>query len=401
MSEPFEGFGFFYNGEFQPADQVAPPPASPYRAGPAGEYPYHHNSFWNTPVGSGLTYHSTGSAIHTATLTSTETNLNYNNWTDPIYYATSSDPQFTVEKRQDLPSGWSSVGNTQTGPTTGQGALQETYTGIYIPANATWQSTTNTDRKVIVVQPDITFQDSFYPAGTLAIEMHKFYRVTGGGLILTTNLSHSDLRGYGMGYGALASGVAMSQGYIRRSEWDAAAAGDEQAIRHALKIGLPNSKLKAGQVWPASHQDGDAGSAYSGQCPMGSMMVYDAGAPLPNVSNQLTGTTASRNVARAIAWTMQNFGAYVLIRAGNGPIVFGVESTPPHLTFSHVTEVRTNLTNFVLPNMRIASNSSSVGSLHDGGYLHRTPTDISRIAGGGTRNEALRPLPITPDGPWV
>src|SRR5690606_9273423 len=103
-----------------------------------------------------------------------------------------------------------------------------------------------------------------FPAGTLSIEMHNFYRVTGGEKILCTNHAWCDLRGYGMGYGALASGVSMSQGYVRKWEVGAALAGDHTAIRHALKCGIPNSKLKVGQVWPASHQDGNAATAYTG-----------------------------------------------------------------------------------------------------------------------------------------
>lgn len=396
---PVEGFGFFYDGQFVAVGDPKPEPIPPFRTEHPWRHPYHENSFWNTPVGSGATYVSTGASQHTSTISGSSVNLNFANWADPVYLATSSDPTFTVEHRSVLPTGWNTLTNSQTGGRTGQGTLSKQYEGIHIPSNATWQSTTNTDRKVVVIQPDITFQGTFYPAGTLAIEMHKFYRVTGGGYIITTNLSYSDLRGYGMGYGAIASGVAVTQGQIRRWEIDAAAAGDVTAIRHALRIGLPNSKLKVGQIWPASHQDGDAASLYTGQTPMGSMIVLNKDTNVAELT--LSGTTAVQNMARAIAWTLQNFGAYVLIRAGSGPITFAIEATPTHLNSTTMESVRSNIQSVLVPHMRIVSNSNDVGTLHNGGVLHRTPVDPSRIAGGGTRNESLRPLPINPTGPYV
>lgn len=377
----------------------------PFRSEPPWRHPFHHESFWNTPVGSGAVYVPTDASRHTSTFSGSGFNLNYNNWTDPIYLATDADPLMEIEKRANLPSGWSELGNDETGGTSGQGAFEGRYTGVRIPADATWQSTSNTDRKVIVVQPEVTLQrydasnelisTQTYPAGTLSIEMHKFYRVTGGTKILTTNLSYSDLRGHGMGYGAIASGVSMSQGYVRRWEIDAALDGDHTAIRHALKLGLPNSKLQVGQIWPASYQDGDAASSYSGQNPMGTMMVLDRDTNIDELA--YSGSSQAQRLQKAFAWTLQNFGGYVLIRAGSGPITLGVEATPPHLGGTLMTAVRTGLTDVVFPHLRIVSNSHDVGALSP----DRSPVDPSLIAGGGTRNEAIRPLPIDPDGPWL
>lgn len=404
-----EGYGFYYSNTFYPVDSPKPPPDPVHREKLPWLHPFHEQSFWNTPVGSGATYLPTNDSRHIATFGGSEFNLNYNNWTDPFYLATDSDPLMEIQQRTDLPTGWTSVGNTQTGPTTGQGALQARYTGVRIPNDATWQSTTNTDRKVIVVQPEVTLNrydasgnlldSNTYPAGTLSIEMHKFYRVTGGGLILTTNLSYCDLRGYGMGYGALASGVSMSQGYVRRWEIEEARAGNHTAIRHALKLGLPNSKLKAGQIWPASHQDGDAASNYSGQNPMGTMMVLDRDVDIDAI--EYSGTTETQNIQKAFAWTLQNFGGYVLIRSGSGPVSLGIEPIPPHLSGTLMNNVRAGLTSLLFPHMRIVTNSNDVGPIHTSGPMYRHPQDASRIAGGGTRDESIRPLPINPEGPWT
>lgn len=394
-------------GAPDPQGGAAGAPAQPagFRKEPAWRHPFHHESFWNTPVGSGAIYVPKDAERHTATFSGSGFNLNFSNWSDPFYLATDSDPLMEIEKRANLPTGWADVGNDETGGTAGQGAFQGRYAGVRIPPHATWQSTSNTDRKVIVVQPAVTLarydasntliSTQAYPAGTLSIEMHKFYRVTGGEKILTTNLSYCDLRGYGMGYGAIASGVSMSQGYVRRWEIDAALAGDHTAIRHALKLGLPNSKLLMGPIWPASHEDGDAAANYSGLNPMGTMMVVDRDTDIDALT--YTGSTEAQRLQKAFAWTLQNFGGYVLIRAGNGPITLGVESTPPHLDSSLMNTVRTGLTSVVFPHLRIVANSHDVGPLNP----DRTPVDPSRIAGGGTHDESIRPLPLPPDGPWL
>src|SRR5690606_5782471 len=133
-----------------------PEPESPYREELPWLHPFHHESFWNTPVGADATYASTGSAQHTNLVSGGVVGFNYNNWTDPFYLADDEDPLMEIEQRANLPTNWASVGNSSTGGTSGQGALQARYTGVRIPTNATWQSSSNTDRKVIVAQPAVT-----------------------------------------------------------------------------------------------------------------------------------------------------------------------------------------------------------------------------------------------------
>lgn len=61
------------------------------------------------------------------------------------------------------------------------------------------------------------------------------------------------------------------------------------------------------------------------------------------------------------------------------------------------TDRKRTRTSAVFPHMRIASNSHSVGPLHS----DRSPVNPALIAGGGARNESIRPLPIDPEGPWL
>lgn len=72
--------------------------------------------------------------------------------------------------------------------------------------------------------------------------------------------------------------------------------GEHTAIRHALKVGLPNSKLQVGQIWPASHQDGDANANYSGQNPMGTMMVVDRDTNLETLA--CSGSVAAQRIPK-------------------------------------------------------------------------------------------------------
>src|SRR5690606_40915412 len=136
-----------------------PPPENAYRSHLPFDDPFDHESFWNMPIGSGLTYLSTGSSRHTSTFNGSGgsgVSVNSNNWTDPVYMSSPTDPICEVRHYANLPNGWNNVANNQQGtPTTSQ-RLHRIYKGIRIPNEATWQSTTNTDRKVVVVQGQAT-----------------------------------------------------------------------------------------------------------------------------------------------------------------------------------------------------------------------------------------------------
>lgn len=371
--------------------------APPFRTTPAWQDPFPPDHFMNTPIGSGLTYVSTGDARHT-TLVGLVSNLNYNNWTDPIYLSDSADPVTTVEHRDFLPAGWQTTSNTSTLTASGAGWLHKRYTGVRIPTSARWESSSNadptkwaSDRKVHVVQgTDTTLVtqtyneagtllstvSKFYPAGTLAIEMHKFQRTTTANLVYTTNLSRSDIvNEYGLTEGAIASGISPMAGYVRTWEIAAIAAGDRYAIKHALKVGLANGNLKAGPVWPSRTED-IPNTSYSGTIPYGTHIVLP---PSVNIETLSGGTL--NNYQKAFLYALQRFGAYVLIRAGStGVMSFGAEPRIPQLTSTQVTQIKTAI-NLVIPSLRISANSSSVGTLR----ADRQPVDSSLIAGGGTR----------------
>lgn len=409
---PTEAFGYIHDGTFYPIGEsvpVEPDPDPPFRLRTPFEQPYVPESFWNTPVGSGATYLSTASAQHTNLLSGTtkfSTNGHANgNWSERMFVATESDPLSTVRHYAWARTGYRDLGPLDIGGTSTEatGRLYWSYEGIRIPANAQWFATTNTDRKCIVVMDfDCTLTvkqynasnqliattTEFYPRGTLSVEMHLFYRTSGDGgggpntLYYTTNLGRSDLRSHGGGYGPIASGVSISQGLIRRWEYQAAMAGDVTAIRHALKVGVSGNKLKMGQIWPASHEDGRASETYQGQNPMGTMFVVNKDANIDTFPYE--GSTQARNLTKAIAWTLQNFGAYLLIYAGSGPLLFAFEAGTPFVSNADATSVRNVFNNSQFYNqIRIVSNSNPYPS---GSRI--APAHPSPVAGGGTRRTA-------------
>ena len=131
------------------------------------------------------------------------------------------------------------------------------------------------------------------------------------------NNSITDLTGSGIATGSVpgpvgtfhqqrASRVSQLGGLIRSYDLSSG------AIRHALSWALPNSALKAGYVWPAYGQDGDAASVYSGFVPMGSLVAIPPGVQMPS----------GMSAAGQMIWrALQTYGAYVVDRGSTAPFV--------------------------------------------------------------------------------
>lgn len=401
-------FGMLYDTGFLPiADPYVPPdPPVAFRSTIPSDSPMPSDFYLNVPVGSGMTYVSTSDPMHT-TLVGLVANWNYNNWTDPVYKVVDTDPLSSgIEHREVLPSGFATVNNTSTMSGT-PGKLIKKYTSpdLRVPAGARWESSANadstkwgSDRKVMLdFQYDITLTtttyasdgttvlstvNTFYPAGTLRIECHKWQRVTSSTVIWTTNLSKQNLVTGENAYneGAVASGIYLG-GYVREWEVAAALAGDPYAIKHALRVGLPNGNLKLGQVWPARTQDAPS-PPYVGTIPYGTHFV------LPP-SFDVNAATADP-LSRACLWALKLYGAYVLIRAGStGVISFGIEPRGVGFSLSsgQITTLK-NATTAALDSARISANSNLVAGSGAGTYnsVTRAPNrGVIDIAGGGTR----------------
>lgn len=180
-----------------------------------------------------------------------------------------------------------------------------------IPSNA--PIATGTDGSMGVVSPDGRFEHECWQA-------HK----TSDTVYSCVKHVKSDLmgRGIGPGQGIHACGASLAGGLIRAWEIFGGPEGYGE-LRHALSIGLDGSQLyyagggygidafnrgtlTSGYVWPATEQDYDCATAYSGSCPMGSLAAIP---PWVDIT-----TLGLSGPGLVIARCLQNYGCYSVDR---------------------------------------------------------------------------------------
>jgi hypothetical protein len=282
------------------------PPATGTRN--AGLWPFSASSPWNTPVGSGAQFEAVGGPMTSNLRAKTIGSwtiipwLNAAQYSHPVYFAKASDPRVFVDSPWD-PDMW-----------------------VHIPANAV--PAQGTDGHLHVVQPD----------GRTIIEMWVVRPSSGtwtAGRLEVGDL-HSD--GLGPDNGTRAYGGSSIAGLIRTWEVDPTDPNyTDGTIRHALAVGLPAGMLKytggnsgydangygtaRGYVWPATEQDYDSPGSYYGQVPMGSLLAIPK-----NVNIDSLGLSPA---TKAVAKALQDYGAYVVDRAGGNTMAFYAEPTTP------------------------------------------------------------------------
>jgi hypothetical protein len=276
--------------------------------------------------------------------------MNASTYSHPVVWATAKDPLMTVTAPWD--------------PTV----------TVRIPASA--QPAAGTDRHLHIVQPD----------GKTLIELWAADK-TSATTFTAGRIEVVDLTGSGIGpdNGVRAYGGSAIGGLIRRWEVDPSDPNyTDGVIRHAVAMALPAGMLRysggtegydangygtaRGYVWPATEQDYDSPYAYYGTIPMGQLFT------IPKSVN--VGALGLSPSARAIAKAIQDYGAYVTDRVGDGTVSFYAEpSVPsgwlsdvagPNWSGSQLATIRTNLT---------AVTNNGPGS----------------VGGGGTRPLALAP----------
>lgn len=138
---------------------------------------------------------------------------------------------------------------------------------------------------------------------------------------------------------------------------------DQGIIRHVLCCTLDATNLKFGQVYPASAQDGDAATSYSGLAPIGSLLAIPATTVKPGGLSPIG----------SIVWdAMQNYGVYVTDRGAGAPHLeaeANMINYPGWLTFTGG-----ELGSTLGPQLRRVNNNSS-----------------ANIGGPGTRRAPLAP----------
>ena len=232
----------------------------------AWKWPFASTSPWNMPIGSGAQFAAT-SDPRTASLLDGRSSpwVNAGTYSHPIYRARSTDPMATFRR-----SGHDDV----------------TYR---VPLDA--RAADGGDQHLHVVDPAGRYVD-------------ESWNTEGSHPSFTTGHHvRTDLYGPGVGEGGVrAYGGSAIGGLIRQWELDAG------SIRHALALAVDGFQLRRGPVWPATTEDGNASSSYSGNLPMGSLVAIPGSVDV----NRLGLTSSGLVVARAL----QDYGAYVVDRSG-------------------------------------------------------------------------------------
>jgi hypothetical protein len=290
-----------------PAASPAPAPAPAGRV--AALWPFSSSSPWNMPIGSRASFES-ATATRTANLLdpSISTWVNIDQYSHPIYQASVLDPLAVFTR-----AGYANV-------------------SIRVPANAT--PAAGTDRHLHVIDPTGHYVDENWHVGGTFPNLTTGYHV------------RTDLYGPGVGEGGVrAYGGSAIGGLIRTWELQ------QGSIRHALAIAITNSQLERGPVWPATLEDGDAGSTYAGQVPMGTLAAIPSSVNVAGLGLSPTGL--------ALARALQNYGAYVVDRT-YGCVCFFAE--PSAAGTQAARDLRTDAAK-LRPYLRVVANNGlfSVG----------------------------------------
>lgn len=233
----------------------------------AGLQPFSSTSAWNMPIGSGVKFEAATGSRTASLLSGPKAVINRDQWSVTVSQATTSDPSATINGSRN----------------------KATFTAL-VPKSA--GPTGGDDRHVTVVQPD----------RRTAYDIYK-WETYSGSTVQTQIVNKVDLAGSGIGIGARAAGVPSVAGLIRAEELR------NGHIPHALALAVPGSVLKQGPVWPATRQDADAATSYTGQVPMGALFAIPSSVDVTRLGLSAEGV--------ALARALQDYGAYVVDRAGN------------------------------------------------------------------------------------
>ena len=229
-----------------------------------------------------------------------------------------------------------------------------------IPAGAT--PAAGGDKALLVVDPTHTYVDEIWSAN-----IDSTYHILAGSYV-RNNLYHT---GFAEG-GTRAWGGSALGGLIRSAEIT------NLNIPHALACGIganqlvsqANSSNGTGHIYPATLEDSDWTTSYSGYTPMGSWAVLPSGT---NTSS-LGLTTAGVALANACL----NYGVMVADRAGGGGSILFAEPAAQNLTPIASGSLASDWNSIIVPLLRVVSNNTAANLAS--GYI-----------GGGTSSVALAP----------
>jgi hypothetical protein len=198
---------------------------------------------------------------------------------------------------------------------------------VRIPADA--NAAQGMDQHLMVIQPDNRTVIEIWAGKRLAVDRWKVGRI-----------EVVDLEGSGVGpnNGVRAYGGSAMGGLIRKWEVDPSDPNfTDGIIRHPLAMAVPAAMLRydggepgydangygtsLGYVAPATEQDYNAGWTYYGSIPMGSKVALPPSVDIASLDLP--------PAVRSVAIALQQYGAYITDRTGDGTVAFYAEPTVP------------------------------------------------------------------------
>lgn len=322
-------------------------------------WPFSSTSAINRPIGSNAVF-TDHAALHRGA------GFNSTSWTVPVAYDNPSDPLVDCHH---IPNSGQSAPFTPT-----------THVFVNLPVGMTGSPP----------PPTASYRDGFLVAlkGQMAMGFTRFERLStneGGASYHSEDPSDDIISGNGYkswrGWGKGAhwiGGFSLLAGLLRKWELAEVANGQRNIFNHALMVTLSKQQLKIRPrdgngnftspqdvtwTWPATWSDGNGGD-YEGTIPMGALLAIP---PSFNIEAQ-----AWNDPSKALARTLQKYGAYVMGAGGTNQLLFYSELGAELPTISQMSA---NI-NAIHQQLRVVSNNGP-----------------DSVGGGGTYPSELWPIP--------
>ncbi len=331
--------------------------------------PFAPSSIWNTPIGSNATYQPESGA-QTNTI---QNKAGVTTWigddATPIYQASASDPMAT----------WSYTGRSTNADWTLGGAVTNGTFQMHTPANL--QFHTGDGWAIIVSEDGQHYLETWLGLKQGTNSYHAQYvaenTVTGDGIADTPG-AHEGIR---------AAGMSLLGGLIQKHDLDAL------TIDHAVAMAISTTQAGTAStpyVWPATTADGNSGSLYTGNVPLGSLFAIPKDVDLNTI-----GIKTAEGMALAKAY--QNYGGYVTDTVGPGTIQMGYVETGA--TEQQIDHLRTDM-QAIRDHIELVTNNSAATPGGGGSTLPApipaptptptTPTPVTTTLGSGADQLLLK-----------
>ena len=287
---------------------VSLPDAATAETRDALRWPFAASSIWNTPIGDAARYVAAGLTRTGNTLVSVD---------EDIIVMHPEAPQVSIFANE-LPSGGEWNGGQALNRCIAASPQKTVLRDVPIPADYLFSPKNANDTANAGLA-------ALLADGHTLVQTQPFSRCTHGGLATTGAYANPDEDLFEAGTGGAHGGSGLSAigGTLRLGELRPDAQGNVAPIRHALKLELDKplhlfactTQFPPGGTcgtacncrWPAHQGEANSGGTGNSALRFGSLVAIPTSTPLAALNTRLK--TAP---ARALAWTLQNYGAYIV-----------------------------------------------------------------------------------------